>query len=76
MNLMKKKLQFFLENHAFGVCTKIGDKLGLSTNTIRLYFIYSSFLTLGSPIILYFILAFWMNIRRYIREGGLVREQL
>lgn len=57
-----------IEQTAFGVCTKIGDRIGLSTKRIRLFFIYSSFLTLGSPLIVYMILAFWMNMRNYARE--------
>lgn len=57
-----------IEKTAYGVCTKIGDKIGLSTRRIRLFFIYTSFLTLGSPVIVYMILAFWMNMRNYARE--------
>lgn len=63
-----KKLQFFLEKQAFGVCTRLGEKMGISTSSIRLFFIYSSFLTLGSPIILYLGLAFIMNMRRHFRK--------
>jgi phage shock protein C len=62
------RLKYFVENQAFGVCTHIGEKFKISTSSIRLYFIYTSFLTLGSPIIIYLILAFWMNIRRYLRQ--------
>jgi phage shock protein PspC (stress-responsive transcriptional regulator) len=57
-----------IEKTAYGVCTKIGDKIGISTKRIRLFFIYTSFLTLGSPIIIYMILAFWMNIKNYVKE--------
>lgn len=57
-----------IEQTAYGVCTKIGEKMGLSTKRIRLFFIYTSFLTLGSPLIVYMILAFWMNMRNYARE--------
>jgi phage shock protein C len=57
-----------IEQKAYGVCTKIGEKIGLSTRRIRVFFIYTSFLTLGSPVIIYMILAFWMNMRRYARE--------
>jgi len=57
-----------IEKTTYGVCTKIGDKIGLSTRRIRLFFIYASFLTLGSPVIVYMILAFWMNMRNYARE--------
>ncbi len=57
-----------IEAQAFGVCSKLGEKMGLSTKRIRLFFLYTSFLTLGSPIIIYMVLAFWMNMRKYARE--------
>jgi phage shock protein C len=57
-----------IERKAYGVCTKIGEKIGLSTRRIRMFFIYVSFLTLGSPVIIYMILAFWMNMRKYAME--------
>ncbi len=56
----------FIEWKAFGVCTAIGERLGVATSRIRLWFIYISFMTLGSPLIIYMILAFWMNMKRYI----------
>ncbi len=59
-------LKNFIEWKAFGVCTTIGEKIGVATSRIRLWFIYISFLTLGSPIIIYMILAFWINMKRYI----------
>lgn len=40
--------------------------MGIATSTIRKYFIYISFLTMGSPLIIYFFIAFWMNVRQYI----------
>jgi len=40
----------------------------LCTKRIRLFFIYTTFLTLGSPLIIYMILAFWMNIKNYYYE--------
>lgn len=65
---MVEKLKFFIEQRAFGVCTWLGDVFGLSTSSIRLYFIYLSFLTIGSPLLLYFFLAFWINLSRYHRK--------
>ena len=56
----------FIEWHLFGVCTAIGDKMGIATTQIRKWFMYTSLLTMGSPIIIYMVLAFWMNIKRYI----------
>ena len=61
-----KKLKNYIEWHAFGVCSAIGERMGIATSRIRMWFMYISFLTLGSPIILYMVLAFWMNIKRYI----------
>lgn len=64
-----KKLREFVELNAFGVCTAIGEKLGIASSKIRMWFIYISFLTMGSPIIIYMIMAFWMNMKRYILFG-------
>jgi phage shock protein PspC (stress-responsive transcriptional regulator) len=64
-----EKFRNFIEWQVFGVCTRIGEVLGISTFTIRKYFIYISCLTLGSPVVFYFILAFWMNLKRYILQG-------
>lgn len=63
-----KRLQTFFEQHAFGVCTRLGEKLGIATSSIRLFFIYASFLTFGSPVIVYLALAFIMNMRRHLRR--------
>lgn len=60
------KLKDFIEWHLFGVCTAIGDKFGIATSTIRKNFIYLSFFTMGSPIIIYLFIAFWINVKRYI----------
>jgi phage shock protein PspC (stress-responsive transcriptional regulator) len=56
----------FIEWQAFGVLSAIGEKMGIATSRIRMWFMYTSLLTLGSPIIIYMILAFWMNIKQYI----------
>jgi phage shock protein PspC (stress-responsive transcriptional regulator) len=57
-----------LEKSAFGVCIKIGEKLGISTTAVRKFFIYISLLTFGSPVIIYFLLAFWINIKKAFRD--------
>ncbi len=46
----------------------LGEKLGIASSSIRLSFIYVSFLTFGSPVILYFVLAFWMNVSKHLRR--------
>ena len=63
-----EKLRYLVEGQLFGVCSKIGDKLSLSASSIRLYFIYATFFTFGSPIIIYLVLAFWMEIRKHLRR--------
>ncbi|MBS1495704.1 MAG: PspC domain-containing protein [Bacteroidetes bacterium] len=60
------RLKRFIEWQVFGVCSAIGEKIGISTFSIRKYFIYISFITMGSPIIVYLFIAFWMNVKRYI----------
>lgn len=61
-----QKIRAFVEVQAFGVCTAIGEKLGIASSRIRMWFIYISFLTMGSPVLVYMILAFFLNIKRYI----------
>ncbi len=63
-----KSLRFFWEQQLFGVCSYIGERFGISISCIRLYFIYLSFLTFGSPIFVYLVMAFWLNVRRYVRQ--------
>lgn len=63
------RLRSMIEWNMFGVCSWIGERFDISTTTIRKYFIYISFLTIGSPVVLYFVLAFWMNLKQYISYG-------
>src|SRR3954464_13110965 len=55
--------KFLIESTLFGVCERIGDRLKMPAKDIRLFFIYASCLTIGSPIILYMILAFWIGMK-------------
>lgn len=55
---MINKIINYFEQQAFGVCSWWGKKLGINPTRIRLYFIYLSFFTVGSPAIIYFIMAF------------------
>ena len=64
-----KRLKSFVEWNAFGVCAAIGNRMGIATSRIRQYFMYTSLLTLGSPIIVYMVLAFWRNIRSYVNAA-------
>ncbi len=66
--MLISKLKDFFEKSAFGVCDYLGHKMGIASARIRIYFIYISFVAMGSPIILYLFAAFWLNVREYIRQ--------
>lgn len=66
------RIKYFFENNAFGVCTTLGEKMGIATSSIRLFFIYASCLTLGSPIIIYLSLAFVLNMRAHLRKRNTI----
>ncbi|MEX2594905.1 MAG: PspC family transcriptional regulator [Anditalea sp.] len=63
-----ERLKLYFQDSAFGVCSRLGEKLNFPIDSIRLFFIYSSFITLGSPIIIYVSLAMMMKIRKYLRK--------
>ena len=58
----------WIEQSVFGVCAYLAQKMGIATYRVRLYFIYLTCATLGSPILVYLIIAFWLNIRKYLKS--------
>lgn len=58
-----------VERHAFGVCQQLGERMRIPPGEVRKYFIYTSFIGMGSPLILYLIFAFWFNLRKSLRKG-------
>jgi phage shock protein PspC (stress-responsive transcriptional regulator) len=64
---MISRISSFFEKQAFGVCEWWGEKLQLKNSRIRLFFIYFSFLTFGSPIIIYLIMAFILEHKEYFK---------
>ncbi|RZK15878.1 MAG: PspC family transcriptional regulator [Hymenobacter sp.] len=63
-----KRLTDFIETQSFGLCSALGQRWGFSTRSVRLSFVYASFFTFGSPVVLYFAGVFWVNIRQAMRE--------
>lgn len=61
-----KDARSIFENTVFGVCAYVGRKLNMPSKNIRFFFVYASFLTMGSPVIIYFILAFWLKLKNMI----------
>lgn len=65
MDILRNKV----ERSAFGVCAWMADRMGIPRQRVRMYFIYLSCLSLGSSLLFYFFVAFWLNVRAYIKEG-------
>jgi phage shock protein PspC (stress-responsive transcriptional regulator) len=61
------KVKALSEKGMFGVFSLMGERMGIATSRIRMFFIYITFLTFGSPIFIYLALAFIINIGRYIK---------
>ena len=61
-------IKAFFEKQAFGVCAWLGEKLSIPSADIRKFFIYTSFLAIGSPVIIYLILAFLLKLKHYFRS--------
>ena len=61
------KIKTIFERQAFGVCEWWAQKLGIRTNKVRLGFIYFSFCTLGSSVLLYLIMAWILEHKHYFK---------
>ena len=65
---MIQRILTFFERYSFGVCTYLGERLNISIAKIRLFFIYSSFLAVGFPLIFYFCAGIVLDIRNYVKR--------
>lgn len=68
MKKLENNLRAYLEPRGFEVCSRLGDRMGIKASRVRLFFIYASFMTMGSPLIAYFGLAFIIQIKDYIHS--------
>ena len=64
---MIRRIQIYFERKAFGVCQWWGNRLGIKVGSIRLFFIYLSFVTVGSSLIIYLIMAFVLEQKKYFK---------
>lgn len=64
-----KKIIPIIERSAFGVCQYLADKMGIKAEVVRVYFVYTSFFTFGSPVIFYIAAAFWLDVKKYLRRS-------
>jgi len=58
MKKIIQKIAFFFEMRSFGVSTWFARKLRVDVSRVRLFFIYFAFIGLGSPILIYLMMAF------------------
>jgi phage shock protein PspC (stress-responsive transcriptional regulator) len=65
---MTQQILDFFERQTFGVCEWWGRKLGIRVQRIRLSFIYLSFITLGSPVLIYLIMAFILDNKEHFKQ--------
>jgi len=56
-----EKILIFFEKRAFGVSEFLGTKFGVNPALVRKFFIYLSFVTLGSPLLIYFPMAYFLE---------------
>jgi phage shock protein C len=66
---MLQRIITFFERYSFGVCTYLGGRFNVSIAKIRLFFIYSSFLAVGFPLIFYFFAGIVLDFRNYIKRS-------
>lgn len=59
-------LRTIMEKYGFYVSTRVGEKLGIKTRSVRITFIYFTFATLGAGFAVYLIMAFWIKIKDLI----------
>ncbi len=62
-----EEIRNYCERRGFEVCSRMGERMGIKPSVVRLYFIYTSFLAFGSPLIIYLFLAFWIRIKDYLK---------
>ena len=61
------RLKYFFEKYGFHVSSRLADSLGMRANSVRLFFIYISFVTAGLWFGVYLTLAFWWRLKDLIR---------
>ena len=59
-------IRYFFERHGFSVCSRLAELIGIRVKNVRIFFIYSSFFSIGIGFIFYLILAFWLKIKDLI----------
>jgi len=61
------QLKYFFEKRGFNVSSRLADKLGMRVASVRLFFIYITFVTAGLWFGVYLTLAFWIRLKDLVR---------
>ena len=56
-------IRHYFERNGYEVCSRFAEKLGMRVATVRLFFVYLSFFTLGLGFGLYLTLAFVLKLK-------------
>ncbi|WP_435579503.1 PspC domain-containing protein [Gilvibacter sp.] len=59
-------LRHYFERRGFYVSSRLAERLGMRAKSVRLFFIYVSFATLGAGFAIYLTLAFWLKLKDLI----------
>ena len=57
------KMRYYLEKRGFYVSSRLADRLGMRAKSIRLFFIYMSFVTMGVGFAIYLTMAFLLKLK-------------
>ncbi|MDQ7916116.1 PspC domain-containing protein [Mesonia sp. MT50] len=60
---MVSPIRYYFERNGFYVSSRFADRLGMKVKSVRLFFIYLSFATLGIGFAVYLTLAFWLKLK-------------
>jgi len=57
------RIRYYLEKRGFYVSSRLADRLGMRANSVRLFFVYVSFATMGVGFAIYLTLAFLFKLK-------------
>ena len=66
MKKLVSNIRYYFERNGFYVSSRLADRLGMRVKSVRLFFIYVSFATLGIGFAIYLALAFWLKLKDLI----------
>ena len=61
------QLKYFFEKQGFHIASRLADRLGMRANSVRLFFIYISFVTAGLWFGVYLTFGFVMKLKDFVR---------